>query len=489
MNRESRTVRPFHRRLTLALGILLATALTTHAKTGPNILLITVDNLGYGDLGCFRVTASGDAERDARGGNEVIKTPRIDRLATEGVRCTNFYTGAPSCTPSRACLLTGRYPLRNGLNHQLRTEENMGIGLRLSEKLIPQYLNPAGYATAAFGKWNLGFGEGYRPTERGFDEYFGNASGNCDYYTHRYTDRNDLFRGTEPVEIEGYSTDLFADAAIEFISRNRAKPAESTDGPKDRKTDRPFFIYLPFNAPHFPNAKSKLPGQPNIWQAPDWAFEMYGWSPEETDEKRRYMAVVTALDTAIGRVLDSLRESGLENNTLVIWYSDNGAFMLPGRGLEVSSNAPLRSGGITLYEGGIRVPAILKWPGKIDPGTTCSEPIVSMDLTAMCLTAAGVERPTDRKLDGLDPTDVLAGTESSRHPELFWQWKQGRKGVALATRSGDWKLVRPGSDLPWELYNLRDDIGEQKNLATAHPDKVTELEARVTRWLETVVKN
>ncbi len=422
---------------------------------------MTADNLGYGDVGCY--------------GNEKVLTPHIDRLASQGVRLTDFYTGAPSCTPSRAALLTGRYPLRNGLNHQLRREENMGVGLRLSEKLIPAYLKSGGYATACFGKWNLGFGEGYRPTERGFDEYFGNASGNCDYYTHVYDGRNDLFRDTESVEVEGYSTDLWADAAIDFMKRHR----------KD-----PFFVYLPFNAPHFPNAKNKSPGAPVIWQAPDEAFAAYGWSPDETEVLKRYYAVITALDTATGRVLKALKDFGLAEDTLVMWYSDNGAFMLDERrGLGFASNAPLRDGGVTVYEGGIRVPAIVRWPGRIPAGSECAQPLIAMDLSVLCLEAAGVALPQNRTLDGRNPIGTLAGNAPSPHDKLFWLWKQGKAGTGVAVRAGDYKLLRPGSDQPFALFNLREDIGESRDIADSNPELVTSLKKDIERWREQVKEN
>ncbi|MCA9443964.1 MAG: sulfatase-like hydrolase/transferase, partial [Candidatus Omnitrophica bacterium] len=221
---------------------------TSKTPKKPNIVLITADNLGYGDVGCY--------------GNDQLKTPTIDRLAEQGVRLTDFYTASPTCTVSRACLLTGRYPQRHGLNIQLPgIEGNYGEGLSQSETLLPELLKPLGYATGCFGKWNIGFAPGSRPTERGFDEFFGHASGNIDYYTHVYNLKPDLHRGTETVEVEGYSTDLFADEAIDFIKRHQ---------------DQPFFVYLPFNAPHFPNPKNKRPGEPCIWQAPEKAFEAYG---------------------------------------------------------------------------------------------------------------------------------------------------------------------------------------------------------------------
>lgn len=418
----------------------------------PNVLLLFVDNLGYGDVGCY--------------GNRAIKTPNIDQLATQGVRCTDFYIGSPSCTPSRGAILSGRHPERTGLNWQLRAEESFGIGLPLREKLIPEYLQPLGYAAAAYGKWNIGFGEGARPTDRGFDEFLGHASGNIDYYTYVYNGWNDLRRGAEEATSDAYATDLWADSACDFIARH---------------TEQPFFIYLPFNAPHFPMEKNTAPGVPVIWQAPDEAFAAYGWSPSETDEKRRYYATVTALDTAIGRVLGQIDKLKLRDNTLVIWLSDNGAFMLPGRGLEVASNAPLREGGVTCYEGGIRVPAIVRWPGRIEPGTTCAEPLWSMDLLPMIVQAAGGKLPDDRKLDGRDPTATLTGKAPSPHDALYWRWRD-----YSAMRRGNHKLVRSKPNAPWELYDLASDLGEQQNLAASQPELVAELDQMYEAWLDDV---
>lgn len=253
------------RRLFLKAGG--AAALRAAGDKRINILLITADNLGYGDIGCF--------------GSRVIRTPNLDRFARQGVRFTNFYTASPTCTASRAGLLTGRHPIRYGLNYQLSVEENQrGVGLRHSERVIPQYLKPHGYATACFGKWNLGVASGSRPTERGFDEFFGHRSGNMDYYTHLYNGQPDLYRGTEPAGVQGYSTDLFADSGCDFLRRHARQP---------------FLLYLPFNAPHYPNPRNLRPGEKLEWQAPAKYFRQYGYGPEEPDQKKRYQAVVTAL--------------------------------------------------------------------------------------------------------------------------------------------------------------------------------------------------
>jgi len=416
-----------------------------------NIVIITADNLGFHDTGCY--------------GNREIKTPNIDQLADEGVRCTSFYSASPTCTVSRASLLTGRYPQRHGLTHQLRTsadltlDENLGVGLSHSEMLIPQFLKPRGYATACFGKWNIGFAPGTRPTERGFDEFFGHASGNMDYYTHVYKGRNDLFRGTEPAKADGYSTDLFAEAACDFLRR---------------KAREPFFLYLPFNAVHYPNPANKAPGEPCIWQAPDESFRLYGYSPDTLDVKQRYQATVTALDAGIGRVLKQIDALGLKEDTLVIFFSDNGAFAAQ---MDCASNDPYRTEKAMIYEGSIRVCCLVRWPGRIPPGTVCDEILVSMDFLPMVLNAAGAALPDDRVIDGRDPTSTLAGKAASPHESLFWEYNR-----SSAVRRDQYKLVKPRTGKSWELYDLAADPGETRDLAKEKPDVAARLAREFERW-------
>ncbi|MHC4520410.1 MAG: sulfatase-like hydrolase/transferase, partial [Planctomycetota bacterium] len=377
---------------------------------------------------------------------------------------------SPSCMPSRGALLTGRHPLRNGLNEQIwKIDELEQIGLPRSETILPRYLREAGYVTGCFGKWNLGFSPGSRPTDRGFGEYFGNISGNCDYYTYIYRGRNDLYRNTEPAKAEGYSTYVFADAACAFIERNK---------------DRPFFCYVPFNAAHYPNPKSKAPGVPCIWQAPEEVFARYGYSPETRDEPSRYRAVVTALDDGVGRVLDRLDRLNLTRKTIVMALSDNGAFLIPKRGLECASNAPLRSGGTTVWEGGIRVPCIVRWPGHIELGTLCHEPLTSMDIVPMALRVAGLPLPGDCVLDGKDPTDALAGRAASPHRYLYWRY--GKVGSAI--RMGRYKLIREkdSADQDWQLFDLRSDVGESVDLRAERPDLAGRLEVEYARWMSDV---
>lgn len=422
----------------------------------PNILIITADNLGYGDLPCFN-------------SDSPIKAPNLDRLAAGGAKLTDFYTASPTCTVSRACLLTGRIAERHGLEIQLPgLEGNYGRGLNSKETLIPQVLRPAGYATGCFGKWNIGFAPGSRPTERGFDEFFGHASGNIDYYTHNYNGKHDLHRGLKEAWVDGYSTDLFADAAIDFIRRNQ---------------ETKWFCYLPFNAPHFPNPRNKAPGAECIWQAPDAAFQLYGYDPQTRDEKKRYRACVSALDTAVGRVLDALDAMKLSDETFVFFYSDNGTFMLKDRGLEVASNAPLRDGGITCWEGGVRVAALCRWPVKIEAGRVIREPLWSPDLMVACAKLAGAELSPERRIDGRDPLPLLTGEAASPHESLYFKF---RKHAGL--RMGRWKIVRTKPDEPWRLFDLENDVGETTNLAERDPETTARLAAEFKRWERTAAE-
>jgi arylsulfatase A-like enzyme len=432
-----------------AAGSALAARATPGAPLPPNLLLFYLDNVGYGDLACY--------------GHPVVRTPHLDRLAQEGARCTGFYIVSSSCTPSRGAVLTGRHPLRNGLGHQLASTENWhGIGLPHRERILPQYLQPAGYATGCFGKWNIGFAPGSRPTERGFDEFLGFRSGNIGYYDHLYNRTRDTFRGTEPVALEGYSTDLFADAAIDFIRRHAA---------------RPWFAYVPFNAAHFNTAQNVAPGKTPEWEVPATYLAAYGWPADEPDARRRYLAVLTALDAAIGRVLAALDTLGLRERTLVAVISDNGAFMLPGRGLEVASNAPLRAGGTTSYEGGVRVPALFRFPGRIPAGSVVPAVLSQLDLVPLALGLAGLPLPSDRVLDGRDPLSTLAGRAPSPHARLGFTY-----AGTSALREGPLKIVRPAANAAWELYDLAADPGETRDLAADRPADVARLAAAFATW-------
>jgi arylsulfatase A len=419
-------------------------------KNRPNILIITVDNLGYGDLMSYNK-------------NSPIKTPNLDRLARQGARLINFYTASPTSSASRAALLTGRLPQRNMLDYQLAgIDGNWGTGLRHSEIIIPQIVkkSPGNYSTGEFGKWNIGFAEGSKPDDRGFDEFICSCSGNIDYIHHIYDGKHDLYDNNGEIYRDGqFSTDIYANGAIDFIN-------------KKTKASVPWFVYLPFNAPHYPKKSNLAPGQLLRWQTPDWALEAYGLKSDETDPRKRYNAVVTALDDAIGRVLSELDLLGIADNTFVFFFSDNGAFMIKDSGLEVASNLPLRDGGVTLWEGGIRVAALARWPGKIKAGSVIDVPLWSPDLLVACTNLAGAELPEGLILDGKDPLPVLQGKSNvSPHETLFFQFE---KHAALLW--GNWKIVRTDPDQTWQLFNLKEDISESKNCASEHPDIVEKLQ-------------
>jgi len=417
----------------------------------PNIVLIYIDNVGWGDLSCY--------------GNPAVRTPNIDRLASEGVRLTDFYIPSSSCSPSRGALLTGRYPARNGLSHQLSTQENWtGIGLPQSERILPEYLRESGYATGAFGKWNIGFAVGSRPTDRGFDEYIGCISGNCDYYTHIYNGRNDMHVGTTQASVKGYTTDIFADAAADFIRRN---------------ANRPFFAFVPFNAAHYPNPKNKGPGQRFRWQAPMEFFRLYGYDPETSNPVHGYRAVLNALDAGIGLVLEQLDREGVADRTLVVMASDNGAWVGPRKPeLEVASNAPFRDGRTSVYEGGVRTPCILRWPGRLPANAVVREPLVNLDIFALALRAAGVELPSDRVIDGHDPLPTLRDGARSPHRNIYFQYRR-----TTGMRQGQWKVVRPSPEAPVELYDLSVDFAETTDLAASQPQLAARLSAELSDWL------
>lgn len=461
---EDRVV-DFYRQLVVVVNVLLVFA--THLlapppalrageaskRRQPNIVLMYADNLGYGDLGCY--------------GNEEIQTPRIDQLAREGVRSTSFYVVSSTCTVSRGAILSGRYPLRNGLLHQLVTTENWtGIGLPQRERIMPQYLKGAGYATACFGKWNIGFAPGSRPTERGFDEFLGCRSGNIHYFQHTYHGDYDIFKGTERHRVEGYSTDIFADVACKFIRRN---------------TETPFFLYLPFNAPHYVSTVNTAPGEKPEWHVPGKYLERYGWPANDAIEKHRYLALLTALDDAVGRVLDTLDQQGLRDNTLVMFISDMGAILRPTHGLGVASNGPFRDGAPSLYEGAVRVPAIFRWPGKIKPGTESAELLSHLDVLPLCLAASGATPFQDRVLDGRDPLPTLTGAAKSPHERLGFIVQN-----AAALRQGDLKIVRHKATDPWELYDLAKDPAESTNLAAQRAADVSRLDGQFQNWLSDV---
>jgi arylsulfatase A len=403
----------------------------SRAADHPNIVLIVADDLGYADLGCY--------------GSREIRTPNLDRLAQQGVRLTDFYA-FPVCTPSRAALITGRYPQNFGFDWVIKANEK-DRGLPATGSSLPALLKRRGYATAIFGKWHLGFKPEFGPNAHGFQEFFGFLTPDLDYYAH--TDENGdpgLYENTKLVEATGYLTDLITDRAVGFITKNKS---------------RPFFLEVAYNAPHWPF-------QPPDKPADKRTKETYGL---ETGSRADYVGMVQRMDDGIGKLLSALDATGAGKNTLVIFLSDNG-------GDRLSDNSPLFHGKYTLWEGGIRVPCILRWPGLLKEGMVSHLPSIVMDLTATMLTAAGAE---PLKLDGQDLIPKLTNRRPEQERTLFWRLQRpDSKFGQKAVRRGRWKYIY---DREVELlFDLESDIAEKRNLAFQYPETVKELRDAFAAW-------
>jgi arylsulfatase A-like enzyme len=407
----------------------------------PNILFIVADDLGWKDVGFH--------------GSD-IRTPNIDRLASGGVRLEQFYA-QPMCTPTRAALMTGRYPFRYGLQTAVIPAAGT-YGLATDEWLLPQALGQAGYATAIIGKWHLGHADRkYWPRQRGFDYQYGPLIGEIDYFTHECEGVLDWYRNNEPVREEGYSTILLGNDAVRFIGEQRP--------------DRPFFLYLAFNAPHTP------------YQAPGEYLDRYGQIADPS--RRAYAASITAMDEQVGRVLDALRERKLIDTTLVVFMSDNGGTrnaMFSGGIADMSKvripcdNGPYREGKGTLYEGGTRVAAVVNWPGRVPAGSTADGMIHVVDWFPTLAALAGASTARSKPLDGLDVWDAIALGKPSPRTEIVYNIEPYRAAV----RGGDWKLFwRTTLPSSVELYNIPQDPSEKTNLAAQNPERVAALQKRV----------
>jgi arylsulfatase A-like enzyme len=418
----------------------------------PNILLIVSDDLGYADLGMH--------------GSRDVRTPNIDQLAKEGIRFTDAYVSAPYCSPTRAALLTGRYQQRFG--HEFNIEPTqVAAGLPLGERTMADRLKAAGYHTALFGKWHLGTAERFHPMNRGFDRFFGFLIGGHSY-TNVGTGAAALLDGKEPAAPVEYLTDTLADRASAYIKQHAAEP---------------FFLYLAFNAAHTP------------MQATEKYLTRFTHIQDE--RRRTYAAMLSAMDDGIGRTLATLREQKLEQDTLIIYLNDNGGPTMATTSVNGSSNGPLRGSKRTTWEGGIRVPFIVKWKGRLPEGRVDKRPIIQLDVLPTVLAAAGVSPEPGAGLDGVNLLPFLDETRrDAPHDALYW-----RLGGMMAIRQGDWKLVRSRegpfvdgdpavlSDLSAaELFNLAEDIGESKNLAAARPDKVKELSEKWQSWNRQLAK-
>ena len=402
----------------------------------PNLVLIVADDLGYADVGF--------------NGCVDIPTPSIDRIAAEGVRFTEAYVTGAVCGPSRAGMITGRYQDRFGCGNNPTVDPSVPNGVPTSERMISELLRPAGYQSKAVGKWHLGTFPGLRPRERGFDEFYGFLTGGHNYFPENLTledlsevnqkwawYRTKLLDNGERVGTTKYLTDELSDKAVEFIDRDREGPDAS-----------PFFLYLCYNAPHTP------------MQATD---EYLARFEGITNERRRtYAAMVSAMDDGIGRVLDAIDRRGIVENTIVVFLSDNG-----GATNNASRNTPLRGFKSSAFEGGIRVPFAMRWPGVVDPGRVYEHPISSLDIAATIVEAAGPDARAQVRqthpLDGVDLRPYLSGKDDrAPHEVLLWRWHSRDHG---AVRLGDLKLIERGEHGGGDLlFDVERDISERRNL-------------------------
>ncbi len=437
-----------------ALTALAAAPLVlSQSRRKPNLVVILADDMGYGDISTY--------------GSPGVPTPNLDAIARQGTRFTDGYVSCAVCSPSRVALLTGRYQQRFG--HEFNSgsperEAEVNFGIPKQATILPQMLKPAGYRSGVFGKWHLGVREGYHPLDRGFDEFVGFLPGGNDFVTGRTPGaqiaavrgegeampkqrQHTLMRGREPFSDDRYLTDLLSSEAADFIGRNR---------------EQPFFLYLAYNAIHTP------------LQATTRYLDRFAGI---ANPKHRVLAAMTAaLDDGVGSVMSKLRETNLERDTMLVFLSDNGCPVVTGAG----TNHPLNGEKATYFEGGIRIPYMMRWPGRIPGGKTYREPVVSRDIVPTFLNAAAV--PSQIQFDGTNLLPFLNGGSGAPHDVLYWRGGKGR-----AVRKGKWKLLEFGDNYT-KLFDLQADIGEKKDVSAANPDVVRELKSAWTAWSNTMAK-
>ena len=427
------------------------------ATRPPNILLIVSDDQGYPDLGII--------------GTKDIITPNLDRLAREGVRATSFYVTWPACTPSRGSLLTGRFPQRNGLYDMVRNDlvnyghkytwdeylvsPEMTLGLDPKEITIGDVLIKAGYRTGMVGKWDMGQAKRYLPRQRGFDFFYGIGNNGIDYYTHERYGIHSMFRDNNRTEADKgtYATEVFKRESLRFINENH---------------EQPFFLYVAFNAPHGASNLDK----PGV-QAPEEYIRKY----PKMDPKAKltsYYAAVTCMDEAIGGLLDTLKKHDLEKDTLVVFMSDNGG---SGNG----GNAPLKGAKSTMWEGGLRVPFIARWPGKLPAGKVTDEFLTALELFPTFTDVAAGKRPQDVILDGFNLLPILQGKVKSPRTEMYWERRSDR-----AARVGNWKWVQSAKGNG--LFDLSTDLSEKKDLTTEKPEIAAMMKSKFAGWKQEMDK-
>lgn len=397
----------------------------------PNIIFILVDDLGYADIGSY--------------GARDIRTPHLDRLAREGVRLTDCYSNGPVCTPTRAALITGRYQQRVGLEWAIRTGDKEP-GLLASETSIARMLKGNGYRTALFGKWHLGYKPEHGPSAHGFDEFFGILGGNADMYSHKGDNGEpELYEDTTPTDKHGYLTDLITERAAQYVERHAHEP---------------FFMYVAYNAPHWP---FQPPNKPNdIRTRETWT----------NGTRADYISMIERMDSGVGQILHALDRHNLARNTLVVFTNDNG-------GERFSVNAPLAHRKETLWEGGIRVPCLARWPSQIPAARVSNQPMITMDWTATILAATGTAPPAGRQLDGLNLLPALQGRASRIARTFFWRVVRDMR-KQKAVRRGKWKMLRDGGiDL---LFDLEKDASERYDVGYQNLDVLRQMRDLLRAW-------
>ncbi len=438
-------------------ALLTAIVTTTSCLTGlvcakpVNVVMIVADDLGYADLG---VT-----------GNTDFKTPHLDSIAQQGTRFTQFYVTAAVCSPSRAGFLTGQYQQRFG--HDNNGSGPPPFGLPLDQVIMPQHFKAAGYATGMVGKWHLGEGPGMHPMDRGFDAFVGHLGGGHSFFKPEDPAKDLILDGREKANWNGYLTTYFGERSVEFIRKH---------------ADEPFFLYLSFNAPHTPMhpRESDMPNLTHI----------------ETERRRKYASMMIAMDEAVGMVLDELKSKGIHDNTMVVFFSDNGGPQPGDPSVNGSNNRPLRSGKAKTYEGGLRVPMLMRLPGVVPAGATYDKPVISLDLLPTFMAGIGRTPIDGTNLDGVNLLPFIRGEVEGRpHERLYW-----RLGASMALIEGDHKLLWPSREggLPddpdrtdfsrVELYNLASDPSERNNLAKSQPERVERMKQAWLDWDKTLAK-
>ncbi len=430
----------------------------SQASERPNIVLIVADNLGHGDLSCY--------------GCKDIQTPNIDSIARQGVRFTNFYSNGPECTPTRTALFTGRYQQRIGGLECALGSGNVGryddafwladqgqLGLPPEESTLIHTLKNAGYKTVGLGKWHLGYEKYFLPPHHGFDYFLAGLGGTMDYFYHNEPNGTPvLYENDKQVRRDGYYfTDLITDGAVTFLKKQPA--------------DEPFFLYLPYNAPSAPfQHPDHVPDKPKIattWDAGSW----------QRGTRDVLKLIIERLDLDVGKILTTLKQTGRDENTLVVFCSDNGAYPI------AASNAPFRGHASELFEGGIHVACMARWPGVLPAGVVDARPIMTLDLTASIMAAAGVHPPAKRPLDGIDVLGAIATGKPPKPRVLFWRARRAER-TWRAVRDGNMKYLSraDGDQFDEWLFDLSRDQGEQTNLIDSKPNAAQRLKLLLSDW-------